>query len=104
MSSPNRIVELSSIIAKETAKLDSFFTESGLPTPSLEPDALWSLPIPESATDLEESRVAVMEACTELNALLTGPKVLLRRDVSMSCPKKKELVLISFHSGVQTLA
>ncbi|KAI1440411.1 S-adenosyl-L-methionine-dependent methyltransferase [Annulohypoxylon stygium] len=88
MSSPNRIVELSSIIAKETAKLDSFFTENGLPTPSLEPDALWSLPIPESATDLEESRVAVMEACTELNALLTGPKVLLRRDWSANSSLK----------------
>ncbi|KAI1455318.1 S-adenosyl-L-methionine-dependent methyltransferase [Annulohypoxylon moriforme] len=80
MASPNRIVELSSIIAKETARLDSFFTENGLPTPSLEADALWSLPIPESNKDLEASRVAIMEACSELKALVTGPKTLLRTD------------------------
>ncbi|KAI0880245.1 S-adenosyl-L-methionine-dependent methyltransferase [Annulohypoxylon maeteangense] len=80
MASPNRIVELSSTIARETAKLDSFFTENGLPTPSLEADALWTLPIPESAKDLQMSRVAIMEACTELKALVTGPKTLLRSD------------------------
>ncbi|KAI2467442.1 S-adenosyl-L-methionine-dependent methyltransferase [Annulohypoxylon bovei var. microspora] len=83
MASPNRIVELSSIIAKETTKLDNFFVKNGLPTPSLDADALWSIPIPESATDLKASRLAVMEACSELKALMTGPKVLLRSDWTM---------------------
>ncbi|KAI1211465.1 S-adenosyl-L-methionine-dependent methyltransferase [Annulohypoxylon truncatum] len=80
MASQSRIVELSSIIAKETAKLDKFFTENGLPTPSLEADALRSLPIPETAKDIEAAREAIMVACSELKALVTGPKALLRVD------------------------
>ena len=77
MPTPNRIIELSTLIAKETAKLNQFFEQNALPTPSLEADALWSLPIPEDATDLKASRLAVISACSELKALMTGPKALL---------------------------
>ncbi|KAI1084347.1 S-adenosyl-L-methionine-dependent methyltransferase [Whalleya microplaca] len=77
MTAPIRIIELSTLIAKETAKLNNFFVQNALPTPSLEADALWSLPIPEDATDLEASRLAVISACSELKALMKGPKALL---------------------------
>jgi len=77
MAGPNRIIELSTLIARKTAKLNDFFVQNSLPTPSLEADALWSLPIPEGATDLEASRLAVISACSELKALMTGPKALL---------------------------
>jgi hypothetical protein len=82
MASPNRIIELSTLIARETAKLNDFFVQNSLPTPSLEADALWSLPIPEGATHLETSRLAVISACSELEALITGPKALLHLKAS----------------------
>ncbi|KAI1394365.1 S-adenosyl-L-methionine-dependent methyltransferase [Hypoxylon trugodes] len=78
MASPNRIMELSSLIAKETEKLNDFFVKNNLPTPSLDVDALWLLPIPADAADLEASRQAIVEACSELQDLMTGPKNLLR--------------------------
>ncbi len=82
----NRIVELSSLVARETAGLDEFFVKNKLPTPSVDSDALWSIPMPETATDMEASRVAVIEACPELKALMTGPKALLRSKVSETSP------------------
>ncbi|KAF2735515.1 S-adenosyl-L-methionine-dependent methyltransferase [Polyplosphaeria fusca] len=74
----NRISELSAAIAKHTATIDGYFTSNGLPTPSLEADALWNLPIPDGATDIKQARVAVIEACSELRDLMTGPKELLK--------------------------
>lgn len=78
MASINRIIELSSLIAKETAIINTFFVNSGSPTPSLDADALQSLPIPDDAKDIKVSRLAVIEACSELKALMTGPRELLR--------------------------
>ncbi|KAL7621383.1 hypothetical protein AAE478_008705 [Parahypoxylon ruwenzoriense] len=78
MAPTNRIIELSTIIVNQTAKLDDFLVKNELPTPSLDADALWSIPIPENATDIEASRMAIIEACSELKALVTGPKELLR--------------------------
>ncbi|KAK8110682.1 O-methyltransferase-domain-containing protein [Apiospora kogelbergensis] len=73
-----RIAELSSLIARETAKLDEFLRAENLPTPSLDENALESLPIPDRRPDIKEARLSVMEACSELKDLLTGPKELLR--------------------------
>ncbi|KAI1204780.1 S-adenosyl-L-methionine-dependent methyltransferase [Annulohypoxylon truncatum] len=78
MASTNRIIELSSLIARETALINDFLVKNNLPTPSLDADALQSIPIPDSATDIEAARTAVIEACSELKALMTGPKELLR--------------------------
>lgn len=85
MAPMNRIIELSSIIAKETVKLNEYFVDNELPTPSLDTDALWSLPIPGAATDMEASRVAVIDACSELKALMTGPKALLHFKAGVMC-------------------
>jgi hypothetical protein len=82
MASPNRIVELSSIIAAETKKVNAFLIENNLATPSLDADALHTIPIPDSAEHIKAARAAVIEACSELKALMTGPKELLRFKVS----------------------
>ncbi|RYP62665.1 hypothetical protein DL770_009552 [Monosporascus sp. CRB-9-2] len=78
MASMNRIIQLSSLIATETAKVNDFLTSNNLPTPSLDEGALLSLPIPEEAIDIKAARLAVIEACSELKDLMTGPKELLR--------------------------
>ncbi|KAI1771117.1 S-adenosyl-L-methionine-dependent methyltransferase [Hypoxylon cercidicola] len=78
MASTNKIIELSSLIAKKTAIVNDYLVSNNLPTPSLDADALWSIPIPEDATEVKEARMAVMDACSELKALMTGPKELLR--------------------------
>jgi hypothetical protein len=74
MSSPSRISQLSELIAENTATINSFFVENNLPTPSFEANALWSLPIPEDATNIKTARLAIISACAELQALVTGPK------------------------------
>ncbi|KAI1429324.1 S-adenosyl-L-methionine-dependent methyltransferase [Xylaria sp. FL1777] len=77
MAPANRIIELSLLIANQTAVLDDFFELNQLPTPSLDQDALESLAIPDEASEAKAARVAVIEACSELKALITGPKELL---------------------------
>jgi hypothetical protein len=81
MSSPSRIAQLSGLIAEHTATINNFFVENKLPTPSFEADALWSLPIPDDAEDVKAARLAVIEACAELQALVTGPKEFLQVNV-----------------------
>lgn len=78
MSSTNRIIELSSIIARETAVVNDYLVLSQIKTPSLDADALHTIPIPDDAKDVKAARTAVIEACAELKALLTGPKELLK--------------------------
>ncbi|XXH02516.1 hypothetical protein Hte_008892 [Hypoxylon texense] len=80
MASTDRIIELSSLIAKETAVINDFLVQNQLPTPSLDAHALKSIPIPEDATEVQAARSAVIEACSELKALMTGPKELLKFD------------------------
>ena len=87
MASNNRIVELSCLIATETAKINHFLDANNLPAPSLEEYALPSIPIPEGATDIKAARVAVIEACSELEALLMGPKELLSFQVTDMPPR-----------------
>jgi hypothetical protein len=74
MSHPTRISQLSSLIAEYTATIDNFFIEIKLQTPSFEADALASLPIPQDAEAVKAARLALIEACTELRDLVTGPK------------------------------
>ncbi|KAI1270957.1 S-adenosyl-L-methionine-dependent methyltransferase [Xylaria sp. FL0933] len=78
MASANRIIELSSLIAQQTTIINDFFEQRGLPTPSLGPNAPHLLPIPDEASDVKAARLQVVEACSELKALITGPRELLR--------------------------
>ncbi|KAJ8131865.1 hypothetical protein O1611_g1765 [Lasiodiplodia mahajangana] len=78
MAAQNRIIELSSLIAQKTALIDDYFTRNGLPTPSLDANAPHLLSIPDGAVDIQAARNAVIDACSELKALLTGPRDLLK--------------------------
>ncbi|KAI1759594.1 S-adenosyl-L-methionine-dependent methyltransferase [Hypoxylon sp. FL1150] len=80
MATAGRILELSSLIARETAIVNDFLVQNQLPTPSLDAFALKSMPIPEEAIQIHAARNAVIEACSELKALMTGPKELLKFD------------------------
>ncbi|KAI1333054.1 S-adenosyl-L-methionine-dependent methyltransferase [Xylariaceae sp. FL0255] len=73
-----RITELSSLISTQTTLIDNYFRQNGLATPLLEPDALHVLPIPDEAADILSARTEVIAACSELQALLTGPRELVR--------------------------
>ncbi|ETS76496.1 hypothetical protein PFICI_11883 [Pestalotiopsis fici W106-1] len=78
MTTTNRIIVLSSIIARDTAIINNFLVASKAPTPSFNENALATIPIPDDATDIKDARSRVIESCSELKALLTGPKELLR--------------------------
>ncbi|KAF2236496.1 putative O-methyltransferase [Viridothelium virens] len=67
----SRIVELSSIVASNTLKLDQYFASAGVPTPSFDIDAPVNIPLPP---DLESLRESILDASTELNELLLGPR------------------------------
>lgn len=95
MASTTRIVELSLLIARETAKVDDFLVSNNLPTPSLDEDALQSIPIPDEFADIKAARLAVIEACSELKDLLTGPKELLRFKVAYPSIYIPELMMFN---------
>jgi hypothetical protein len=81
MSSLSRISHLSAIIAEHTATINDFFARQKLPPPSFEANALWALPIPDDAEDVKAARLTVIDACAELQALVTGPKEFLHVNV-----------------------
>ncbi|KAI8947010.1 S-adenosyl-L-methionine-dependent methyltransferase [Xylaria longipes] len=78
MESTNRIVKLASLITHQTTMINDFLQENKLPTPSLGLDALQSPHIPDGAPDIQAARDSVIAACSELKALLTGPRQLLK--------------------------
>jgi hypothetical protein len=82
MSAPSRISQLSALIAEQTANINNFFVDNKLPTPSFEADALSSLPIPDDAEEIKAARLAIIEACAELQALVTGPRDFLNVNVT----------------------
>jgi hypothetical protein len=101
MDFTNRITQLSAIIAKNTAIIDDYLMSNDQPTPSLGPEALWSLPIPDDAVDIKAARLAVMEACSELKALVTGPKELLRFSASIRIPTQLRIGLLTAYCSTQ---
>lgn len=98
MANQTRITELSSLIARETEKINDFFAAQGLPAPSFDEDAPISLPIPDDAKDIVTARILVIEACNELKALLKGPKELLAFNVRnyFSCLSKHSLKILQW--------
>lgn len=70
MARTNRIVELASIIGKETEKVDTYLTSNHLPTPSFDISCPPKLFLPP---EIQASRDAVLEASDELTALMLGP-------------------------------
>ncbi|MCJ1314135.1 hypothetical protein MMC25_007815 [Agyrium rufum] len=78
-SSPNRIVQLSTLIAEKTKLIDKFLTAQNLPTPSFEVDQPSTPPYTaETAPEIEAARISIVEATAELRALMLGPQASLR--------------------------
>ncbi|TGJ76589.1 hypothetical protein E0Z10_g10869 [Xylaria hypoxylon] len=71
---PSRIAQFASIIALCTRQIDDYLAQNALPYPALQPDTPVDLGL---QPDLENLRVAVLEATQELLDLLQGPRDLL---------------------------
>lgn len=88
------LVKLSQIIARETEKVDTYFRENSIPTPTFEADGFSEYPtLPD---EIQKSRLAVVKAAADLKNLMVGPKESLRWmawDVSF-CNSKTNLPLI----------
>ncbi|KNG48072.1 s-adenosyl-l-methionine-dependent methyltransferase [Stemphylium lycopersici] len=75
MSPPqSRMAELAATIAQHTERVNSYLSEKDLPQPSFDADSPVDLGLP---SDIEESRIAVLQASQELNDLLQRPRDLL---------------------------
>ena len=66
----SRISELASIIAANTAIYDKYISSQGLPSPSFDINTPFRLNLSDEAS---LARDTVLEASTELQALLHGP-------------------------------
>lgn len=76
MAKQSRILELVSVIESRTLLLEEYFRNHDLPEPSLTVHAQPRLPLPP---DLAKSREEVLDASSELQALLQGPLAHLTR-------------------------
>ncbi|KAH6679301.1 putative O-methyltransferase [Halenospora varia] len=84
-TSPSRILELSTIISQSTTKISTYLSATNLPHPSFSEDApLTILPEGTSAPEIEEARIAAVEASIELQQLLQGVDALLTPDINMT--------------------
>jgi hypothetical protein len=79
-----RVGELVELISLETKKIESSLAASGLPSPSFDVDTPSSL---FADRDVAESRLKVLQATEELNALMsTAPEVLMTPYVCAPTP------------------
>ena len=67
----SRLTELSSVISTNTNRLQEYFVSAGLPMPSFDIGAPVDISLPP---DVELLRERVLDASTELNELLLGPR------------------------------
>jgi hypothetical protein len=75
MAAPEpRIVELAKRIAANTAKLQSYLTAHGLPTPSFDINGPKDTLVPKTETETEAARVAIIDDTQELRRLVLGPR------------------------------
>lgn len=70
----SRIVELSSRIAANTAKLNEYLVAHDLPTPSFDVDAPLDTLVPKAELEAEAARVAIIDDTQELRRLALGPR------------------------------
>lgn len=70
------LVKLSQTIARETEKVDAYFRENSIPTPTFEADGVSDYPaLPD---EVQKSRLAVVKAAADIKDLMVGPKESLR--------------------------
>ncbi|KAI0900092.1 S-adenosyl-L-methionine-dependent methyltransferase [Annulohypoxylon nitens] len=72
--SSSQILELSSRIAANTAKLNDYLTANNLPTPSFDLNAPLDTLIPKNEADVEKARVAIIDDTLELRRLVLEPR------------------------------
>ena len=80
--SSSMITELTTIVQANTAKVDGYLQERGLPFPSFDVDGPVDFKI--ETDEIQEARNAAMEASLELYDLLLGPSMCLRPVVCLS--------------------
>lgn len=68
------IAELSTIISENTRKVTLYLEQNGLPFPSFSVDAPMRSMIPPEASDIEDARLAVIDATQRLRNLMLGPQ------------------------------
>ncbi|KAH7312620.1 putative O-methyltransferase [Stachybotrys elegans] len=73
-SSSSRIAELATAVATHTQLINIYLAEKGLPQPSFDGNGTVDFNLPP---ELEQSRLAAIEATQELNDLLQGPRDLI---------------------------
>ncbi|OCK75619.1 O-methyltransferase [Lepidopterella palustris CBS 459.81] len=78
MASSSRLIELTSIIAIQTKKVDDYFAQNGLPGLSFDPNAPADFPVPNSNLEIQEARRKVVNATQELHDLMVGPRESIR--------------------------
>jgi hypothetical protein len=70
------LVKLSQTIARETEKVDAYFRENSIPTPTFEVDGPSDYPaLPD---EIQKARITVIKAAADLKDLMVGPKESLR--------------------------
>jgi hypothetical protein len=72
--STSRIIELSQLIATNTAKVNDYLIANNLPTPSFDVDAPLQSLVPSNEPDIIFARDSAIQACVELRQLLLGPR------------------------------
>lgn len=72
------LTELAAIASTEAQKLTKYIKSNNLPLPSFEVGAPGELPIPSTDEDLQASRIRLLKAAQDLQALALGPAEDLR--------------------------
>ncbi|KAI1080192.1 S-adenosyl-L-methionine-dependent methyltransferase [Whalleya microplaca] len=75
-TSPSKMGALAQKISTETERVESYFREKGLPTPSFDVDA--PSDFPKMPDDIMKSRREVIQATQELQDLMVGPRESVR--------------------------
>ena len=93
----SRIVELSSLIATNTASIHSYLALHNLSFPSFDTNAPLKLALPE---DLENARSIVLDATLELRELMLGPREMFHNNGVSSVIRSHEYLRMSANSIV----
>ena len=78
----SRITDLASVVMASTMKFEELLALHKLPSPSFDPSTFAKLPPSE---ELQETQTAILEAISELQALVLGPIGMLRSNGLMVC-------------------
>ena len=76
-SSTTRIAELATLIADNTATVDSYLKTHNLPTPSFDPNGPLTIPIAAHETEIVKAQDTVVASTQELHNLIKGPTEML---------------------------